>query len=360
MEVKRGKDHIFVGMNFSLTRDRKLRITMQDYVEECIEVFKEAGGILEGRANSPAKNGLFVVSEDAKELEEKEAEYFHHIVAKLLYVSKRARLDIDLAISFLCTRVSKSTDEDWEKLRRLLLYLENTISMPRILGAERLDTVRTWVDASYGTHQDMKGHTGGAMSMGTGVFNVKSTKQKLNTKSSTETEVVGVSDYLPWVVWTKSFMENQGRKIKSSILYQDNESAIRIEKNGMKSCREKSRHIHIRYFFVTDLVKRKELSIKHCRSEKMVSDFYTKPLQGRLFRELRDFIMGVAPLPVEERVGEQSSTEQNSEMIKEKDRKDFGKTGVLNSVLRKSTDKGATNKRVTYADAVKTSRVETK
>ena len=358
MEVKRGKHHTFVGMDFLLTEDRKLSITMRDYVEECIEAFKEAGGVLEGKANSPAKNGLFIVSEEAEDLDEKEAEYFHHIVAKLLYVSKRARLDVDLTVSFLCTRVTKSTTEDWEKLRRLLLYLESTINMPRILGADRLDTVRTWVDASYGTHPDMKGHTGGAMSMGTGVFNVKSTKQKLNTKSSTETEVVGVSDYLPWVVWTKSFMEHQGRKIKSNILYQDNESAIRIEKNGMKSCREKSRHIHIRYFFITDLVKREELDIKHCRSERMVSDFYTKPLQGKLFRDMRDFIMGAAPLPVEERVGKQSPVKQNEETINKKKKNDLEEDQVLKSILRKPTDNAAARKKVTYADVVKNKHVQ--
>ena len=72
--------------------------------------------------------------------------------------------------------------------------------MVRTIGADSLDIIRTWVDASYGVHHDFKGHTGGAMSMGQGIFHSKSGKQKLNTKSSTETEVVGASDYLPWTV----------------------------------------------------------------------------------------------------------------------------------------------------------------
>ena len=91
---------------------------------------------------------------------------FHHIISKLLYVSKRARLDIDLNISFLCTRVSRSTQQDWEKLRRLLVYLRNTIGMVRIIGANSLDVIKIWVDASYGVHHDFRGHTGGTMSMG--------------------------------------------------------------------------------------------------------------------------------------------------------------------------------------------------
>ena len=51
------------------------------------------------------------------------------------------------------------------------------------------------MDASYDVHDDKKSHTGGAMSLGCGAFGAKSTKQKLNTESSTESEVVGVSDY---------------------------------------------------------------------------------------------------------------------------------------------------------------------
>ena len=90
----------------------------------------------------------------------------HHIVAKLLYVCKRARVDIDLGVSFMCTRVSCSTLEDWEKLRRLLNYLYDTIDMPRIIGAKGMDIMCTYVDASYGVHDDMKGHTCGLMTLG--------------------------------------------------------------------------------------------------------------------------------------------------------------------------------------------------
>ena len=63
----------------------------------------------------------------------------------------------------------------------------------------------TWVDAAYAVHDDCKSHAGGAMPFGRCVFGTKSTKQKLNTKSSTEAEAVGVSDYLPSNIWTENF-----------------------------------------------------------------------------------------------------------------------------------------------------------
>ena len=63
------------------------------------------------RANTPAKGDLFKIDMPSKALNEDKSEIFHRIVSKLLFVSKRTRLDIELTISFLCTRASKSTDE---------------------------------------------------------------------------------------------------------------------------------------------------------------------------------------------------------------------------------------------------------
>ena len=109
--------------------------------------------------------------------------------------------------------------------------------------------LKTWVDAAYGVHSDMRGHTGGLMSVGTGIIHHKTSKQRINTKSSTETEVVGASDYLSYTIWTKKFLEDQGYKLKRTEYYQDNQSAIKMLANGWRSKGDKSRHIDIRYFF---------------------------------------------------------------------------------------------------------------
>ena len=95
---------------------------------------------------------------------------------------------------------------------------------------------------------DMKGHTGGLMTMGLGILQGKATKQKLNAKSSTEAELIGASDYVPWTVWVKWFLKDQGYKLNRCIFYQDNQSAMKLESNGMRSAGDKSRHINIRFF----------------------------------------------------------------------------------------------------------------
>ena len=96
--------------------------------------------------------------------------------------------------------------------------------------------------------------TGGCMSMGTGTIHYRSSKQKLDTESSTEAELVGVSDYLPYNIWLKNFMSGQGYDLKINTIYQDNQSAMEMEINGRNSFTGNSRHIDIQYFFTKDRI----------------------------------------------------------------------------------------------------------
>ena len=150
---------------------------------------------------SPAAKWLFDVNDSCRKLSVEKAEIFHSVVAKLLWVSQRARPDIATAISFLCTRVQQPDVEDQKKLRRVLKFLQQTIDDNRIIGADRLDVMTTFVDSSHAVHPNMRGHTGGVITFGTGVINTKSSKQKMNTRSSNEAEVVGNSEYLPTNIW---------------------------------------------------------------------------------------------------------------------------------------------------------------
>ena len=134
------------------------------------------------------------------------------------------------------------------------------------------------------------------MFLGLGILNRSSRKQKLVSKSSTEAEFIGVSDYVNYSIWLKYFIEAQGYKVKRNNLYQDNQSAMRLEKNGKKSASNKTRHINIRHFFVQDRIEKGELDLVFCPTNEMLADFFTKPLQGAKFRKFRDVIMGYASL----------------------------------------------------------------
>ena len=106
--------------------------------------------------------------------------------------------------------------------------------------------------------------------------------KKLNTKSSTQAKIVGADDVLNNLLWTRCFMEAQGYK-QNPTLMQDNTSAILLENNGYESVGKQSCHVKIKYFFIKDCYERQELDIKYCPTDKMVADYFTKPLQGKKF-----------------------------------------------------------------------------
>jgi hypothetical protein len=86
----------------------------------------------------------------------------------------------------------------------------------------------------------------GIMSLGKGAVHGTSTRQKLNTKSSMEAELVGVNDVMPQALWTRYFLEAQGYGMKESIINQDSQSSILLEKHGQASSRKRTQHINIR------------------------------------------------------------------------------------------------------------------
>ena len=153
--------------------------------------------------------------------------------------------------------------------------------------------MKWYIDASSSVHKDMRIHTCGFMTMGTGGAYVHSIKQKLNTKSSTEAKLVGVDDVLTQVIWTQYFLKEQGHMIQDNVIYQDNQSAIRLEKNGKRSISKRTRHINIRYYFITDRIMKQEESVEFCPTFDMIGGYFIKTLQGYQFRRFRNIVLGI-------------------------------------------------------------------
>ena len=344
-------------MKIEIDDERNLHIDMRDQVSEIIQDFSE---IISGSVSTPANRFLMDVNESEPTLNKSRSEEFHSTVAKLLYLEKRGRPDLEPTIAFLTTRVSKPLESDWRKLIRALTYLNQTKNDVRVIGCDNIGKIFTWIDAAYAVHDNMRSHTGGIISFGRGSLHAKSSKQKLNTKSSTEAEVVGLSEYLPYNLWLVNFLGAQGYTIESNIVYQDNQSAIRMEKNGRNSCTGNSRHIHIRYFFVKDRIDKNEVTIEYCPTLQMLADYFTKPLQGSLFNKLRKVIMGWAHIDTLQSSNvDVSVPKERVEISNEIDKVSTNTSSVRNTLSNKIGTKEKERKMVflksphTYAEIVK-------
>ena len=242
LTIRRGKIHDYLGMTLDFLLDDKVQISMEDYIKNMLA---ELPADMDGMATTPAAEHLFKVNETPTYLDEKDAMFFHHNVAKLLFLCKRAHPDLQTAVAFLSTRVQHPDHDDYKKLGWAMKYLCKTITFPLTLEADDLHLIHWWIDGAFATHRDMRSHTGGAMSLGKGIIYRTSTQQKLNTGSSTEAELVAVDDCMSQILWTRYFLDAQGYNINNCIVYQDNKSAILLEQNGRASSSKRTRHINI-------------------------------------------------------------------------------------------------------------------
>ena len=290
LSVSRGKTHNYLGMSLDFRTKGEVQIDMQHYIDMMLQ---DAPEDMKGVSNTPAAAHLFKTnSKDPKALDDKRKKIFVHLVMQGLYLSQRGRPDIRTAISFLCGRLHSPDEDDYKNLTRMICYLRGTKGLILTLRANDDGIIQWWIDASYAVHDDMKGHTGATMSLGKGGIYSGSWKQHLVARSSTESELVGVYDALPQVLWTRQFLEEQGWMDSVTVIYQDNTSSILLERNGRSSSTKCTKHMNIRYFYVTEQVKNKAVHVTYCPTEEMIGDFFTKPLQGSLFIKMRNFIMG--------------------------------------------------------------------
>jgi hypothetical protein len=294
-----GVIHDYLGITIDYSERDRVKFTMYDYLED---ILAEMPNDMNGTAPTPASDNLFDVDEESPLLNEKESDFFHRTTARLLFAAKRARPDLRFGVAYLCTRVKAPSQSDYRKLTWVIKYLRLTISIPLVLGWDGTGQLKWSVDASIAVHKDMRSHTGAVLTMGQGALMSMSIKQKINTKSSTEAELVGVDDAMNFVEWIQLFAEQQTKIINDDsvlnkignevVIQQDNTSTIQLVNNGKQSSTKRTQHINIRYFYVASKIKSGRKRVIYHPTKQMVSDYLTKPLQGSLFRTHRNSIMG--------------------------------------------------------------------
>ena len=181
--------------------------------------------------------------------------------------------------------------EDQLKLERILSYIHYTIDRKFILRIGTNCAIKTYVDSSFGLYSDGKSVTGLIIMIGRAPIFFKSSKQKIVTRSSTESELVGTSDSLSQILWTREYLMQHGLSLGPAIIYHDNQSAICLANKG-RSTSERSRHIKVRNFFVSHYIKEGEVILEYLPTRDMIADILTKQLHGTLFARFANIILG--------------------------------------------------------------------
>ena len=157
----------------------KVIFSMINCIGKMLDDFPED---MKGESATPAAHHLFYIAEDATKISQADADIFHHFVAQLIYISNISRPDIQVSVSLLFTRVRGPDTDVYKKLVRVMKYIQGTIGLTLIFPIDKSGNIKWYVDASFAVHTDMRSHTGGFMTMGTGGAYVQSSKKILTPR----------------------------------------------------------------------------------------------------------------------------------------------------------------------------------
>jgi len=276
----------YLGMQL-LWKDRCFIVDMDFYVRQTLKDWMH----LPEKTNPGARN-LFQISETSPLLSDKSRQVFHSTIARILYLAKRVRGDIITVVSFLCTRVTKATEEDQAKLETLLGFLKRTMTRKLYLHAFTSEQMLAFIDAAFALHFfDSKSHTGVIITMGGVVIYISSRKQKCIAKSPTEAELVGLTDNLGLVELFHEFLSFlYGNPIPLPIVYQDSTSVISLvtREGGVT----RTKHMRARVNLGKECFDEKRAIVRYCHTKQMCADGASKVLEGKPYAQFADFVQG--------------------------------------------------------------------
>jgi hypothetical protein len=218
---------------------------------------------------------------------EERREKFHTCVAKLLFVMKRVRCDIALAVSFLCSRVQCTTEKDIRALTKVLKYLNGTRNRGVIFYVDGHVQLLGWGDASWMIDWLCRSRGCTILTRAGGVICVYASKLTILCRSSTEAELVNADDTCGKAMGLQRLTEGYGDKSDTIVIYQDNMSVMKMLKNG-KPLSARTKHISMKYFSICEYIEKGKLVVEYMPTGDMLADIGTKPLVGKQFQKLRD------------------------------------------------------------------------
>ena len=205
-----------------------------------------------------------------------------------------------LAVNFLSGRVQKPTEQDWDKLQRVLQFLYGTKRSCIVLSPDDGPFCIEWyIDAAFAVRSDteqMRSQAGDVGFLNGSLLSCGTGKLKIATKSSTDTELVSLSDRAGKALWVREFITNHvfGFKRVRVHLREDNRAVIQLLKKGHPES-DRSRHVRIRYFWLHYELTEDGVKLIWVSDEDQLADSLTKPTVGRRFAVHFDKITG-APL----------------------------------------------------------------
>ena len=149
-----------------------------------------------------------------------------------------------------------------------------------------------YIDAVFSSHTDGAGHSAIVTFVGTTATILKSTKEKIGTKNSTEAELVALSDLYLVGLWSHEFLKSLGVVLEMPVIYQDNKSTMALVQSLLNN-KLRSRHLNARRRVMYDeIMINTSVDLAYLQTSEMIADVLSKPLCGEKFFKFAASIQG--------------------------------------------------------------------
>ena len=271
----------FLGMK--VTRDSNtgaIYLDQTQYILKTLEKFK----MLDSK---PAATPMTEHPENSETTELADVPY-REAVGCLMYAMIGTRPDIAYAVSVASRYLENPEIKHWVLVKRIFRYLKGTSNLCLMYQKGNLGLMG-YSDADWaGDHKDRRSTTGFCFTMAGAAIIWLSKKQPCVSLSTTEAEYIALCAATQEAIWLKSLATSMGITINQVTIKEDNQGCIALAKNTGNHGRTK--HIDIKYHFIRDQVKAKNVELLYCPTAEMTADILTKPLERVKFERFRSYL----------------------------------------------------------------------
>ena len=290
IKTKTGLSLSYLGMSIEKKHNGDIHVHQRGYIENMAKEYK-----CETPSTYPSNANLLHRDKDIEDDTPISTTEYLSLAMKIMFVVVRCRPDALFATTVLAARCQKPTITDYGRLLKIVQYLYGSKDQALIFRHDRPIKLRMFVDASFQTHRDAKGHSGFILFLDDGSAGVlfKSKKQQCVTNSSAEAELVSLHEGVQQLTWMAQILEELGVKDQYPIdVFEDSKSAIQMSTSETVNFRGRSKFIDRKYFSIYQHVEDGKINLVYVGTESMIADFFTKAMVGKKFTSFKFSIMG--------------------------------------------------------------------
>jgi hypothetical protein len=274
-----------------------ITIDQNNYITKILESFGDNYGKSFNQYPTSATFDKEICDFNESELLKKDQVHtYKSFIMSIMFVAIRTRPDLLFAINVLSTKMSQPSVNDMEALDYLIGYIRAHPSLHLTYTCKNSDdnfwdNIELFIDASWSLYGNSKGQSGCILRVFGNTVLCKTMKQHIVTKSSTESEIVAVDDFLPYGIWLCNLLRELKINYKGPMtVYQDNTSGVKIIKKGFGNFK-RTKHFINKFYWIKQYVDNGTIDFKYIPTNKMSADIFTKSLTGYLFYVFIYFIM---------------------------------------------------------------------